>query len=150
MKEPKLPTPSSLGPHSGSLTIHPLSRLLLDKNKKPSRQSVLSICSLHFCINRIFDVMPWSSPACALSVFCTNLWRTVMILIMSQQARLISEPMRQILWKRQGTGWGALKSERQRDSLLCVCVYKRILNSISHLFSATRPVHKVLFKPHII
>lgn len=73
-----------------------------------------------------------------------------MILIMSQQARLISEPMRQILWKRQGIGWGALKSEKQRDSLLFVCVYKGILNSISHLFSAIRPIHKVLFKPHII
>lgn len=150
MKEPKLPTPSSLGPHSGGLTIHPLSQLLLDKNKKHFRQSVLSICSLHFCINGIFDVMTWSSPACTLSVFCANLWRTVMILIMSQQARLISEPMRQISWKRQGTGWGALKSEKQRDSLLFVCVYKTILNSVSHLFSPIRPVHKVLFEPHMI
>lgn len=77
-------------PHLGacgsrwSSTMQPVSRLLPDMNKDSFRQSVLSIRSLQICINRVFDVMPWSSPTYALSVCCADLQRTVRILIVSQ------------------------------------------------------------------
>lgn len=109
MKEQMLSSARSLGPPSGTPTMHPVSRVLLDMNKESFRQDILSVCSLQICINRICDVMPWSSPTYALSVCCANPQRSVRILIMLQGVKLISKPMRRILWKWQGTRWGALQ-----------------------------------------
>lgn len=118
MKEQKLPSARSLGPAGEAPTRRPVSRVLVGTNEESFRQSILSICSSQICINRIFDVMPWSSPTLASSVRLANPQRTLRILIMSQWAKLISKPMRQSLWKRHGTGRGVWKREKKRDSLL--------------------------------
>lgn len=135
MKEQKLPSARSLGPPGEAPTRCPVSRVLGGTNKESFRQSILSICSSRICINRIFDVMPQSSPTFALSVRLANLQRTLRILIMVQWAKLICKPRRQSLWKWHGTGRGGWKRRRKgihcfffffvhkrtRDRLLIIC-----------------------------
>lgn len=151
MKEQKLPVARSLGPPSEAPTRRPVSRVLVGTNKESFRQSILSICSSRICINRIFDVMPRSSPTFALSVRLANPQRTLRILIMAQWASLFLNQRGRAYGNGTVQG-GEYGKEEQRDSLLFFFfVHKRTRHRLLIICcQLPDPRTRLRFEPHMI